>query len=136
MGYLYEAMDRAKEVIHCYYEEKGEVGLTRRDELWSVIDERWNNTLHRPIHAAGLYLNPAFSYACGFQFDTEVMDGFLQCVQRMVLTPSEHLEISKQMESYRMAGGTFSYDMVVQDRTTRMQGTICLELSNFDLLDS
>ena len=30
MGYLYEAMDRAKEAIHHYYEDKGEVGLTRR----------------------------------------------------------------------------------------------------------
>ena len=89
MGYLYEARDRANEAIHRYYEGKGEVGLTRRAKLWSVIDERWNNTLHLPIHAAGLYLNPAFSYACGFQFDVEVMDGFLQCVQRMVLTPSE-----------------------------------------------
>ena len=112
------------------------MGLTRRAELWSVIDERWNNTLHRPIHAAGLYLNPAFSYACGFQFDAEVMDGFLQCVQRMVLTPSERAEISRQMQIYRMSGGTFGYDMVVQDRTTRMPGTICLKLSNFDLLDS
>ena len=101
-----------------------------------MIDERWNNTLHRPIHAAGLYLNLAFSYACGFQFDVEVMDGFLQCVQRMVLTPSECAEISRQMEIYRMAGGTFGYDMDVQDRTTRMPSTICLKLSNFDLLDS
>ena len=29
VGYLYEAMDRAKEAIHHYYEDKGEVGLTR-----------------------------------------------------------------------------------------------------------
>jgi hypothetical protein len=27
MGYLYEAMDRAKEAIHWYYEDKGEEGL-------------------------------------------------------------------------------------------------------------
>ena len=33
MGYLYEAMDRAKEAIHRYYEDKGEVGLTRCAEL-------------------------------------------------------------------------------------------------------
>ena len=26
MGYLYEAMDRAKEVIHAYYEDKGDKG--------------------------------------------------------------------------------------------------------------
>ena len=43
MGYLYEAMDRAKEAFHHYYEDKGEVGLTRRAELWSVIDEQWNS---------------------------------------------------------------------------------------------
>jgi hypothetical protein len=29
MGYLYEAMDRAKEAIHWYYEDKGEEGFTR-----------------------------------------------------------------------------------------------------------
>jgi hypothetical protein len=29
-------------------------------------------------HAAGLYLNPTYSYACGFRFDVEVMDGFFQ----------------------------------------------------------
>ena len=57
-------------------------------------------------------------------------------VQRMVLTPSERAEISRQMEIYRMSGGTFGYDMAVQDRTTRMPSTICLKLSNFDLLDS
>ena len=34
MGYLYEAMDRAKEAIHRYYEDKGEVGFTRRAKLW------------------------------------------------------------------------------------------------------
>jgi hypothetical protein len=51
MRYLYEAMDRAKEAIHRYYENKGEDGFTRRAEIWSVIDERWNNSLHRPIHA-------------------------------------------------------------------------------------
>ena len=114
----------------------GLMGLTRRAELWSVIDERRNNTHHRPIHAAGLYLNLAFSYACGFQFDAEVMDGFLQCVQRMVLTPFERADISRQMEIYRMSGGNFGYDMAVQDRTTRMPSTICLKLSNFDQLNS
>jgi hypothetical protein len=29
MGYLYEAMDRANEAIHRYYEDKGEDGFTK-----------------------------------------------------------------------------------------------------------
>ena len=87
-----------------------------------MIDERWNNTLHRPIHAAGLFPNPAFSYACGFVFDIEIMDGFLSCVHKMVRSPAERIEISKELETYRMACGTFGFEMAVTDRTIKMPG--------------
>ena len=40
------------------------------------------------------------------------MDGFFQCVQRMVHTPAECLEISRQIEIYRMASGVLGYEMV------------------------
>ena len=122
MGYLYEAMDRAKEAIRAYYDDKGDDGFQKQLLLWGVIDERWNNTLHRPIHAAGLFLNPAFSYACGFDFDTEIMDGFLSCVQKMVRSPEQRIEISKQIETFRMAGGTLGFEMAVNDKTIKMPG--------------
>jgi Protein of unknown function (DUF 659)/BED zinc finger len=135
MGYLYEAMDRAKEAIRAYYDDKGDDGFQKQLLLWGVIDERWNNTLHRPIHAAGLFLNPAFSYACGFDFDAEIMDGFLSCVQKMVRSPEQRIEISKQIELYRMAGGTFGFDMAVNDRLIKMPGIFLFvtlfQLSNF-----
>eukprot|EP00253_Pinus_taeda_P017140 PITA_17140 len=115
-------MDRAKEAIRAYYDDKGDDGFQKQLLLWGVIDERWNNTLHRPIHAAGLFLNPGFSYACGFDFDAEVMDGFLSCVQKMVRSPEQRTEISKQIETYRMAGGTFGFDMAVNDRLIKMPG--------------
>eukprot|EP00253_Pinus_taeda_P035329 PITA_35329 len=113
-------MDRAKEAIRAYYDDKGDDGFQKQLLLWGVIDERWNNTLHRPIHAARLFLNPGFSYACGFDFDVEVMDGFLLCVQKMVPSPEQRTEISKQIELYRIAGGTFGYDMAVNDRLIKM----------------
>eukprot|EP00253_Pinus_taeda_P016504 PITA_16504 len=121
MGYLYEAMDRAKEAIRAYYVDKGDEGLEKQQVIWRVIDQQWNNTLHRPIHAAGVYLNPAFSYACGFRFDAEVMDGFFTCVKRMVSSEQESEEISKEMEVYRMGGGTFGFNMAIKNRTTKMQ---------------
>eukprot|EP00253_Pinus_taeda_P004357 PITA_04357 len=120
MGYLYEAMDRAKEAIRAYYADKGDEGLEKQQVIWRVIDQRWNNTLHRPIHAAGVYLNPAFSYACGFRFDAEVMDGFFTCVERMVSSEQEREEISKEMEVYRMGGGTFGFNMAIKNRSTKM----------------
>ena len=124
MGYLYKAMDRAKKSIRNYYDYMGDEGFQRQQLIWEVIDDRWNNTLHRPIHAAGIYMNPAFAYSCGFLFAAEVMDGFFTCVQKMVSSPSERANISKEMEIYRMVGNTFCFDMVIQDRNTKMLGQI------------
>ena len=95
MGYLYEAMYRAKELIQSYYDGKVDEGFEKQQLLREVIDEWWNNTLHCLIYVAGIYLNPAFSYSCGFLFDAEVMDGFFAYVQRMVPSPTERAEISK-----------------------------------------
>eukprot|EP00253_Pinus_taeda_P013065 PITA_13065 len=48
------------------------------------------------------------------------MDGFFTCVQKMVPSPAEHAKISKEMEIYMMAGGTFRVDMAIVDRKTKM----------------
>ena len=120
MGYLYEAMDRAKEAINSYYEDKGDEGKVKEQLIWEVINQRWNKTLHFPIHAAGIFLNPTFSYSCGFNFDVEVMDGFLECVQRMVPSAADRSEISKELEVYRRAMGTSGFDMAINDRKNIM----------------
>lgn len=47
MGYLYEAMDRAKESIRAYYDDKGDEGFQRQLLPWGVIDERMEQ--HTPL---------------------------------------------------------------------------------------
>jgi hypothetical protein len=93
-----------------------------------------DGTIHSiaPFMLQGIYLNPAFSYSCGFRFDVEVMDGFLTCVQRMVPSLQECAKISKEMEIYRMDGGTFGFDMAIQDRKTKMPGKLHF-VSNFNV---
>ncbi|KAF8377372.1 hypothetical protein HHK36_030749 [Tetracentron sinense] len=60
MGYIYEAMDKAKEAIK---EALGGQRNVRRYKLvWDIVDKRWNAQLHQPLHAAGYYLNPEFFY--------------------------------------------------------------------------
>ena len=130
MGYLYEAMDRAKESIRAYYEDKGDQGQERKQMIWGVIDARWNHTLHRPIHAAGLYLNPSFSYSYGFRFDAEVMDGFYECVERMVPSEADRAEISEELEVYKRGTGLFRFQMAVHDRTHIMPSKLLI-VSNF-----
>jgi Protein of unknown function (DUF 659) len=46
MGYLYEAMDKAKEKL----KEKHPTAFRK---WWRIIDNRWESTLHHDLHAAG-----------------------------------------------------------------------------------
>jgi hypothetical protein len=97
MGYLYEAMDRAKETIRAYYVGKGHK-FRRQMLLWDLIDTRWTGMLHRPIRATTVFLNLAFSYKCNFDFDGEVMEGVHTCLQRMVPNAAIHIEINCEIE--------------------------------------
>lgn len=65
-----------------------------------------------------------FSFSCGYRFDAKVFDKILSCVQRMVPILHECLEISKEMEIYRMVAGTSGFSIVVQDGKTRILGKI------------
>jgi hypothetical protein len=42
MGFIYEAMDQAKEAIKTTYGDKRQKYLS----LWKIIDDRWNEQLH------------------------------------------------------------------------------------------
>eukprot|EP00253_Pinus_taeda_P004298 PITA_04298 len=55
MGFIYEAMDQAKEQIKTTYKDR----VAKYGPIWAIIDERENNQLHHPIHAAGYFLNPS-----------------------------------------------------------------------------
>jgi hypothetical protein len=117
MGYLYEAMDKAKEAIRAYYVGKGSHGFQRQMLLWDLIDTRWTGMLHRPIHAAAIFLNPAFSYKCNFDFDGEVMEGLHACLQRMVPDVAIRLDINREIEMYRDGTGLFGYEDAIASRS-------------------
>jgi hypothetical protein len=52
MGYIYEAMDRAKEENTANFNNKN----SSYKKIWEIIDQRWSLQLHRPLHAAAYYL--------------------------------------------------------------------------------
>eukprot|EP00253_Pinus_taeda_P019910 PITA_19910 len=120
MPYLYEGMDRAMEAIRSYYADKGSAGLDRQMMLWDVLDSRWTGMLHRPIHAAALFLNPAFSYKCNFDFDGKVMEGLHSCIQRMVPDPELCNKINREIQSYQDCVGLFGFDDAIRERTLFM----------------
>ena len=116
MGYLYEAMDRAKEAIQHYY--RGDAN--RFAPIWNIIDRRWNNQLHEPIHAIGYFLNPKFYF---FEFGSftndngEVMEGLITCIERMTPISATRELILLELQNYKAARGQlFSSKMCVRGR--------------------
>ncbi|XP_057853281.2 uncharacterized protein LOC131063474 [Cryptomeria japonica] len=79
MGYIYEGMDRAKEAIRFVYG----ADESKYGPIWEIIDRRWHHQLHRPIHAAAYYLNPAFRFIPSFKADVEVLNGLYATVEKM-----------------------------------------------------
>jgi len=55
MGYIYEAMDLAKEAIKRRYIRDEEAKYM---PLWDIIDARWDMKFHSPLHVARYFLNP------------------------------------------------------------------------------
>jgi hypothetical protein len=113
IGYLYEAIDRAKEAIRTFYVGKGSSKFRRQMLLGDLIDSRWTKMIHRPIHATTLFLNPAISYKCNLGFNGEVMEGLLTCLQRMVPDAEICLEINREIEMYQDGIRLFGLDDVV-----------------------
>ncbi|XP_035832491.1 uncharacterized protein LOC118481227 [Helianthus annuus] len=82
MGYVYEGMERAKTAVAAALG-----GEDNEDYIVvsGIIDKRWKCQLHRPLHAAGYYLNPEFyCYNVDIERDKEVSLGLHECINRLV----------------------------------------------------
>ncbi|KAM0943207.1 putative transcription factor/ chromatin remodeling BED-type(Zn) family [Dioscorea sansibarensis] len=112
MGFLYDAMDRAKEEI------KSNVGDEEAKYLpiWTIIDDIWNNYLHSPLHSAGYYLNPSLFYSSDFFVDAEVTSGLLSCTIRMTNDLESQDLIARQLDAYGAPRGAFAEEIAVDQR--------------------
>ena len=87
MDYIYELMDSVKEKIafNCGGMERKYGPIWRKyGPIWRKIDARWTPQLHRPLHAAGYYLNPQLRYGDKFSHVDEVRKGLFECMDRML----------------------------------------------------
>ncbi|XP_061376092.1 uncharacterized protein LOC133318145 [Gastrolobium bilobum] len=114
MGYIYEAMDRAKEAI-----QKSFGGDEQKyKDIFAIIDTRWECQLHHLLHAAGHYLNPEFFYGNdSIGNDREVMVGLFKCIERLSANEAENDTITMQLESYRTAEGLFGIKSAIRQMT-------------------
>ncbi|KAL0011329.1 hypothetical protein SO802_006437 [Lithocarpus litseifolius] len=116
MGYIYEAMDRAKEAIIKAFNENEE----RYSNIFKIIDERWECQLHRPLHAAGHVLNPEYFYFDpNIATNHEITTGLYSCIQRLVPSAEIQDKIMAELPVYKKAEGLFGIELAKRSRKTR-----------------
>eukprot|EP00253_Pinus_taeda_P029038 PITA_29038 len=98
MSFIYEAMDQAQEQIKRAYKDI----VAKYGPISAIIDERWNNQLHRPIHVAEYFLNPRYHYKAleVGALGGEVRDGLIDCIDHMIPLESDQLEIHRQVTTF------------------------------------
>lgn len=119
MGYIYEAMDKAKEAIRASLRDD----KSKYQKIWEIIDNRWNSQLHRPLHVVGHFLNPEYYYNDSeLDYDFEVQKGVYDCVERLSPTDDLRKKILTELPIYKSGGGMFGSKFAIEQRGTIAPG--------------
>ncbi|KAH0720241.1 hypothetical protein KY284_005271 [Solanum tuberosum] len=113
MGYIYEAMDRAKGSI-----QKAFTDEYKYAKVFEIIDKRWNTQLHQHVHAAGNILNPSLFYdnVENNLLTKEVWKGFHKCVAKLDVDEDVQDSITDEISTYRSADGLFGLQTAIRQR--------------------
>eukprot|EP00253_Pinus_taeda_P016683 PITA_16683 len=114
MGYIYEIMDQEKEQLQTTYKDR----LAKYGCIWEIIDNKWNNQLHHPIHAVGYFLNQKYHYKAwlGDLQDGEVRARLIDCLECMVPSHANYLEIHRQLTLFSTTAGPFGKILAKMER--------------------
>ncbi|XP_025607990.2 uncharacterized protein [Arachis hypogaea] len=113
MGYIYEAMEKAKEcIMKTFLNDE-----TKYNDVFKIIDNRWNCQLHRPLHAAGYFLNPELFYDNPrIELDLEVTKGWFECITRLVPSQAVQQKILEEQALYKAGYGLFGSNFAKSQR--------------------
>ncbi|KAK9143924.1 hypothetical protein Syun_013324 [Stephania yunnanensis] len=114
VGFIYEAMTRAKESLRTYYimdENKCKTFL-------DIVDGRWQNQLHSPLHAAAAFLNPSIQYNPEVKFLNLVKEEFLAVLEKLLPTPEMAHDITGQILLFKKAQGLFGGNLAREARNS------------------
>lgn len=120
MGYMYEAIDKAKEVIKQSFNEDE----SKYIDVYGIIDKRWECQLKKPLHEAGYFLNPEFFYDNpDIEEDEEITKGLFSCIEKLVpSTYEQNLIMNSQLPLYKRAEGLFGSKFAITNRKSVSPG--------------
>ncbi|KAL4342044.1 hypothetical protein GQ457_08G036680 [Hibiscus cannabinus] len=110
IGYIYEAMNCAKETIADSFNEKE----SKYSEVFKIIDKRWECQLHLPLHVVGHFLNPELFYDNPkIEQCEDVINGLYDYIMRLVPTLDKQDKIMEELTAYKQAHELFGNPMAI-----------------------
>jgi len=107
MGYIYEATEKAKEIIMNSF-NKDE---SKYNDVFTMIDNRWKCQLHLPLQAVGHFFNPGFFYSNpDMEYDLKITNGLYDCIRRLVPSKDVQQIFLTKLPLYKSANGLFGDD--------------------------
>ena len=125
MGFIYGAMDEAKEKIAKNLNEE----VSSYKEIWDIIDAKWENQLHRDLHAAAYYLNPRFRWSSNVSNHLEIKRGLYNCMTRMLKDSATVTKVDNQLQEYKYKRGLFGFTSSLTTYETRPPSKYSIPIS-------
>ena len=120
MGYLYDAMEKAKKSIILAFNNKESEYLPYLEIIDSAREE-----LHSPLHAAACYLNPSIYYSPSFSKNSVIQKGWLDCIETLEPNLTAQDNITRHRAYYEDAVGDFGRPVALRGRETLSPGELC-----------
>ena len=119
MGYIYEAIANARNLIKTNFDDDEE----KYKDVLHFVDSRWEFQLHHPLHAAGHYLNPMYYYRdSSIEDDEKITTGFHTCVKRLCSHDAQDAIYGVELYKYKEARGSFGLPNAIAYRNTQSAG--------------
>ncbi|XP_057980780.1 uncharacterized protein LOC131166338 [Malania oleifera] len=112
MGYIYDAVEKAKKSIILTFNNKESDYLP----YLKVIDRIWQEEFHSPLHAAACFLNPSIFYNPSFTTNKVIQKGLLDCIETLEPNLTAQVMITSHINFYENAVGDFSRPVALRGR--------------------
>ncbi|XP_010247496.1 PREDICTED: uncharacterized protein LOC104590486 isoform X3 [Nelumbo nucifera] len=119
MGYIYDAMEKARKGIIVAFNNKE----SEYYPYLKIIDQIWEEELHSPLHAAAYYLNPSIFYNPSFSTNKVIQKGLLDCIETLEPNLTAQEMITRHITFYEDAVGDFSRPVAVRGRESLAPAT-------------
>lgn len=118
MGYIYDAMEKARKCIIVAFNNMESEYLP----YVNLIDHMWEEQLHSPLHAAAYFLNPSIFYNPSFSTTKVIQKGLLDCIETLEPDTNTQDMILNQIPFYDGAVGDFKRPVAVRGREALSPG--------------